>query len=305
MKKTRFNAFLIAGALACLPLASCGDDDEDTPVDPNENNPTATTTGPHTVFTTLDGNKVSVSKIGSRQFKYDAENYAIDINGAKVNYASGKIVYNNGGVAIFKLNNLGYISELKYENGDDNESYKHSNIINWVFTYDGAGQLTKFTTTATTSNIDKYSGKENNTTVNEACNLFWKNGAITSATRETTTKVQDENGQTNISNAKYEYSVNLGDKGNMLKQNTVAYSQWFNYSLCQDLSLVGLLGAPLATMPQSVIYTVSGLDANGNSINQAGSYELSCTIDNSGKIQTESIDNNSNIYYYNNLSLND
>ncbi len=97
MKKSRFLAYLIAGACACMTLTACGsDDDDDVPENPSDtNNPTATA-GPHTVYATLDGNKVTLAKLGSYSFSYNSENYAVDIAGSKMSYDSGKIIFPDG-----------------------------------------------------------------------------------------------------------------------------------------------------------------------------------------------------------------
>lgn len=305
MKKTKFFAFLLAGACACLPLTSCGDDDDDdapsNPVIPDN----TVTAGPHTVYETLDGNKVTLASIGSMQFKYNSENYAVDVAGAKINYETGKIVYGGSATATFVLNSMGYISTYDYQYSEDNSSYKSDNISSVKFTYDNAGQLTKVEKSRTEIEIDKNQGNQYTSETTAALYLTWRDGSINAAVYEETTK-EVEDGQSKVSSKRTEYAVNFDGKKNQLCQYTCSYADWFdNFGAVENLAYVGLLGKAPAMLPMSVIETTTGLNADGTSINDSDSTDYSYTVDTTGKIQTESVDNSPLIYTYSNISLKD
>lgn len=300
MKKSRFLAYLIAGACACMTLTACGsDDDDDAPENPSDtNNPTATA-GPHTVYTTLDGNKITLAKLGSFSFSYNSENYAVDIAGSKMSYDSGKIIFPGGSTGNFRLNAQGYFDELTVVDSSDDSYSKDESTTTYRFSYDKDGQLTKVDATSTEISIDKYAGTQYSHESQGQLNLFWKNGSITSAVEETTDKINDE-GDIKIRTKKTEYMVNYDGKDNQLGQYTLSYANWFDLG---QFAIVGLMGKAPAHLPMSTLFTTTGLDYDGTSINESGSYDYTYTVDSTGKIQTESVNNTPYVYIYNNISL--
>lgn len=300
MKKSRFLAYLIAGACACMTFTACGsDDDDNVPENPSDtNNPTATA-GPHTVYATLDGNKVTLAKLGAYSFNYNSENYAVDIAGSKMSYDSGKIIFSDGETGNFKLNGQGYFDELVVVYSDDNSYEKEESTTTYRFTYDKDGQLTKVDCTSTEISIDKTEGKQYSYESQSQTNFFWKNGSITSSVREDTEKTNDD-GEIKIRTKKTECMVNYDGKENQLGQYTLSYANWFELG---QFALVGLMGKAPSQLPMSVLITTTGLDYDGTSINESGARDYTYTVDSTGKIQTESVNNTPYIYIYNNISL--
>lgn len=300
MKKSRFLAYLIAGACACMTFTACGsDDDDNVPENPSDtNNPTATA-GPHTVYATLDGNKVTLAKLGSYSFNYNSENYAVDIAGSKMSYDSGKIIFPDGKTGNFKLNNQGYFDELVVIDSTDDSYEKEESTTTYRFTYDKDGQLTKVDSKTNEISIDKVHGKQYTYEAQDYLNLFWKNGSITSAVSESTEKTNDD-GEIKIRTKKTEYMVNYDGKENQLGQYTLSYANWFDLG---QFAIVGLMGKAPSQLPMSILLTTTGLDFDGTSINGSGAYDYTYTVDSTGKIQTESVNNTPYIYTYNNISL--
>lgn len=302
MKK--INKFLVAMMAVALPLSftGCGSDDDDGPENPgNTNNPTATA-GPHTVFTTLDGNKVTLASLGGIRFKYNAEDYAVDVNGNKINYESGKIVYADGSTAVFKLNSMGYIASFDWKYSSDNPSQKEERMITAKISYDESGQITKCDVNETLISIDKSAGSQSVYEESYVTTYFWRDGAIASAVAESTAR-RTVDTQTEVRSYKTEFAVNFDGKLNQLGQYTLSYASWFQGNELQNLALVGLLGKAPSKMTMSIMGTLTGIDFDGTTIDESGAIDYSYTIDSTGKIQTETVDSTPHIYTYNNVSL--
>lgn len=302
MKKIRFMAFMLMGAAICMPLTSCGDDDDE-PGNGGSNNNPVSTTGAHTVYTTLDGKKVTVSKIGGTEFRYNSDNYATKIGDASINYESGKIVYgsNSNATADFKLNGSGYIESLTYKYSVDNDYNKTDNNVTYTFSYDGNGNLTKINKKGKNIYINKSSGSSSTSEWTDILTLQWREGYVINAESDYEESNSSETGQKTTSNRHTNYAVNYDGKANEIGQYTMSYATWFDSTIA-ELSLVGLAGKAYTQLPMQLIATYTGYNADGTADEGGFTYDITYTIDASGKIQTEKIDNSNYIYSYNNIS---
>ena len=287
MKKTMRIVGFACVAIALLPLASCGDDDEG--VTPPGENEIEKETG------------MRLSSVGEFDFTYDKDGRCILVEENSY-YGSGyesKIVIDwNAGtitekdgyedepdeVYHFKTNGKGYITELT-----QSQNYNYGQGVSYKvdgkakFSYDKSGHLAGMELSSTASGVDE--GEKFTEKINVDYSMKWENGNLVSAVAK-----EDELYDGDREYDEYNYDLTYSDRINTYHQTTLSTMYMLYDMNLTILGHVGMFGVGTENFPTHITQT----DQDGDKSN----YSIQITANSVGLITSEKINGSTYNYYY-------